>query len=241
VKIALADREPKLTAVGWVPDQPEGPPKPALVVQDPILTAIVKDAARRLDRTHQPTIVDARLDGDGGGDADALLWVYGTAPTEELHSLWPGVPAAAVFQGEAVPRIDGVDLLDLSHTRRRAATTIVHRWLASSSAFVSAAELRKLSALLSDVHAALESRLPATLPFLNSMQAIEVELTAPRKSRRVVAMALEHIATHAGSVAPNEALAFLPELLDLFPIGPSAAAAPMNEPSPWSDPNVGDV
>lgn len=217
MKIALADREPRLTAVGWVPDNPEGAPKPALVVQDPIVTAIVKGAARRLDRTHPPTILDARLDPQGDGDADALLWVYGTAPVEELLALWPGVPAAAVFQGDVVPRIDGVDVLDLSHMRRRAATTAVHRWLAGSSAFVSASELRMLSALLSEVHAALDSRMSVTLAFLNSLQAIEVELTAPRRSRRVVAAALEHIASHAGSVAPQGDFQFLPELLDRFP------------------------
>ena len=183
---------------------------------------IVRNAAWRLDRTQRPTIVDARRAGNG--DADALLWVYGAVPAEELLSLWPGVPAAAVFQGEAVPSIDGVDLLDLSHRGRRAATTIVRHWLASSSSFVSTAEIRMLSALLSDVHAALESRVSATVPLLKSVQAIEVELTAPRKSRRVVGMALEHIASHVGSAAPMEDLAFLPELLDLFPGLPKAAS-----------------
>jgi hypothetical protein len=239
VKIALADREPKLTAVGWVPpDHAEGAPNPGLIVQDPILTSIVKDAARRLDRNQQPRIVDARSDGDA--DADALLWVYGTVQAEELLSLWPGVPAAAVFQGDEVPLFDGFDLLDLSHRGRRAATTIVRHWLASSSAFVSTAEVRMLSALLSDVHTALESRVSATVPLLNSMQAIEVELTAPRKSRRVVGMALEHIASHVTAVAPQEALTFLPELLDHFPVGP-LVTAPMSEPNSGSDPDATEV
>jgi hypothetical protein len=222
VKIALADRGPKLTAVGRVPDRPEGAPKAPLIVHDSVVTIIVRNAAWRLDRTRRPTIVEARRAGNG--DADALLWVYGAVPAEELLSLWPGVPAAAVFQGDEVPHIDGVDVLDLSHRGRRAATTIVSHWLASSSAFVSAAELGMLSALLSDVHAALESRVSATVPLLNSIQAIEVELTAARKSRRVVGMALEHIASHVGSVAPNEALASLPELLVLFPGLPKGTA-----------------
>ena len=222
MKIALADRESKLAAVGWVPDQPDGVPKPGLIMQDPILTAIVRNAAWRLDQTRRPTIVDARRAGDG--DADALLWVYGAVPAEELLAQWPGVPAAAVFQGDAVLHIDGVDVLDLSHRGRRAATSIVSQWLASSSAFVSTAEVGMLGALLSDLHAALESQVSATVPLLNSMQAIEVELTAPRKSRRVVGMALEHIASHVESVAPMESLAFLPELLDLFPGLPKGTA-----------------
>jgi len=223
VKIALADRQPQLAGVGWVLGPGGEGPRPAAKVRDPILTVIVKDAARRLDQSDQLMIVDATRRSDG--NADALMWVFGTVDPDGLLPLWPGVPAAAVFQGDTVPIVDGADVLDLSHKGHRAATITVFRWLSSASIFVSIAELRMLHVLLSDLHALLKPQVAASLPLLNSMQAIEVQLTAPRKSRRALGAALEQIAASVGVVDPGATIESLPELLDLFCISPVPSTA----------------
>jgi hypothetical protein len=202
VKIALSDRQPQLAGVGWAPGPSGEGPRAAVKIRDPILTVIVKDAARRLDPTGPPTIVDATRRTDG--DADAVIWVFGTVDADDLLPLWPGVPA------------DGADVLDLSHKGQRAATITVFRWLSSSSAFVSIAELGMLDALLSEIHALLEPQLPASLPLLNSMQAIEVQLTASRRSRRVLGLALEEISASVGTVDRGATIESLPELVNLF-------------------------
>ena len=224
MKIALADRQPQLAGVGWAPGSARGEPRPAAKIRDPILTVIVKDAARRLDQTDQPMIVDATRRTDG--DADAVMWVFGTADADDLLPMWPGVPAAAVFQGDTAPIVEGADVLDLSHKGQRAATIAVFRWLSRSSAFVSIAELQMLDALLSGMHALLEPQVPASLPLLNSMQAIEVQLTAARRSRQVLAAALEQVAASVGAVDPGATIESLPQLLDLFCVSPMPSSAP---------------
>lgn len=213
-----------MAGVGWVLGPTERGLRPSAKIRQPIFTVIVKDAARRLDQTDQPMIVDATRGTDG--DADALMWVFGTISADELLPLWPGVPAATVFQGNTVPKVDGADLLDLSHKGQRAATIAVFRWLSTSSAFVSLPELRMLDALLSDLHALLEPQVPASLPLLNSMQAIEVQLTAARRSRRVLSGALAQIAASVGAVDPGATIESLPELLDRFCISPMPSTAP---------------
>jgi hypothetical protein len=217
VKIALADRQPQLTGVGWVSGPEGNGPRPATKLRDPILTVMVKDAVRRLDREDGPTILDAAQDPPG--EVDAVLWVHGAVPEDEMLSRWPGAPAAAVFQGDLVPTIADVDVLDLSHTNRRSATNIIFRWLSSSSAFVSMEERQMLDALLSEVHTLLDapaSRVPATRPLLDALQAIEVQLTAPRTSRRAVGAALEQIADRTKGAEPSLGIVSIPELLMLF-------------------------